>query len=303
MKKILESFFKKYDFKARIVPIGRLKDLAKDYNTVMDKGLIDKKVYKSYLEWFEFEEPEEMSENSIIILATRRPMHRLWLNHKKKSIGIIIPPTYINYRKTNREIFKLLKKLLNSKGCNISTARLPLKLLAARSGLAKYGRNNIAYIKKWGSFHQLAGFYADCRADSDPWQDMKSLDACRTCTLCMENCPTGAIRNDRFILDAGKCLTFFNESKDSIPEWVLPESHNSLIGCMECQLICPYNKSVRGEIEDIGEFDSEETEMLLKGLKRKNKDKRFMKKLKDSGIMDEYMDVLPRNLDLLVRDL
>jgi len=304
MEKLLEPFLEMYGLKARVVPAERLKDLESDFNAVLDRGLINKEVYKSYLKWFNFEGPEETRDtNSIIILAMRRPMHRLWFNYKGKSIGVIIPPTYINYRRTNRDIFKLLKKWMNSEKYGLSVVRLPLKLLAVRSGLAKYGRNNIAYIEKWGSFYQLAGFYTDCRSGSDPWQDMKSLDACRTCTLCMENCPTGAISKDRFILDAEKCLTFLNESKESMPSWVLPEAHNSLIGCMECQLICPYNNDVRSWIEDIGEFDSKETEIIFKSRNGKNKDPRVMKKLKNSGIMNEYLSVLPRNLKLLIREL
>jgi len=304
MKKFLEPFLEKYNLRARVVPAERLKDLESDFNAVLDRGLINRKVYKSYLKQFNFEGLEEARDtNSIIIIAMPRPMHRLWFNYEGKNIGIIIPPTYIHYRRTNRNIFKLLKKWMNSEKYGLSVARLPLKLLSVRSGLAKYGRNNIAYIEKWGSFHQLAGFYTDCRSGSDPWQGLKSLDACRTCTLCMENCPTGAISKDRFVLNTEKCLTLLNESKEDMPSWVLPEAHNSLIGCMKCQLICPYNKDVMNWIEDIGEFDSKETEILLKSGNGKNKDTRVMKKLKDFGIMNEYLNVMPRNLRLLIEDL
>jgi len=303
MEKLLEPFLKKHGFKARVVPAERLKELESDFNAVLDRGLINRQVYKSYLKWFKFMGPEDTGDtNSIIILAMPRPMHRLWFSYKDKNTGVIIPPTYMHYRRTNRDIFKLLKKWMNSVKYSLSMARLPLKLLAVRSGLAKYGRNNIAYIEKWGSFYQLIGFYSNCISSNDPWQDIKSLDACRICTLCIESCPTGAISKERFVLDAEKCLTFLNESKGNMPTWVLPGVHNSLIGCMKCQLICPYNKDVKKWIEDIGEFDSKETEILLKSGNGKNKDLRIVKKLKDLGVY-EYLNVMPRNLRLLIKDL
>lgn len=303
MERLLKPFLEMHGFKAKIIPAERLKDLERDFSAVLGRDLIDSIVYKSYLKWFKFRRPEDIGDtNSIIILAMPRPMHRMWFNYKGKNTGVIIPPTYIHYRRTNRDVFKLLNKWMNPKKYRISAAWLPLKLLAVRSGLAKYGRNNIVYIGKWGSFYQLAGFYTDYISDSDPWQSIESLDACKTCTLCMENCPTGAITRDRFVIDAEKCLTFLNESKKDIPSWVSSGSHNNLIGCMKCQLICPYNKDVRDWIEDAGKFNSKETEVLLKSGNGKNKDPHIVKKLKDCGVF-EYLNVIPRNLRLLIGDL
>ena len=48
----------------------------------------------------------------------------------------------------------------------------------------------------------------------------------------MNKCPTKAIRQDRFLISAEQCLTFFNEKPDDFPEWVNPVWHNCLIGCM-----------------------------------------------------------------------
>jgi epoxyqueuosine reductase len=299
----LQAFLDKYDLKGRTIPAARLKDLERDYNEISDKGLIDSKLEELYLRNFSFSKPEGLEDfNSLVILSMARPIHRLGINYKGKKIKVLLPPTYINYQKINQKIFKLFRDWMNSAGYRVFTARLPLKLLSVRSGLAKYGKNNISYIGKWGSFHQLFGFFTDIKADTDPWQDMEALDACKTCTLCIRNCPTGAIKKDRFLLDAARCLTFLNESEEDIPPWVDPQVHNSLIGCMRCQDVCPYDRKLIKWIEDIGELDGKETEMLLDYDEEKDKDSPLIGKYKELGI-HEFLDLVPRNLRLLLKKI
>lgn len=301
MEDLLKSFISKYDFKAGVLPVKRLAGLKNDFKECLQKGFIDNKVYKSYLNGFSFKVPDDLKEaKSIIILGMARPQHRLNIDLGNRTIDAIIPPTYIDYRKIYRDVFKLLKKWFAADGYRLSRALLPLKLTAARSGLAEYGKNNIAYIGQWGSFHQLAGFYTDWKTIRDPWQEMKILDACKSCKLCTSICPTGAILEDRFNIDASRCLTFLNESKDDIPEWVKPGSHNSLVGCRRCQLVCPYNKKVKDWIVDIGKLSQEDIALLEESSKGKKKDPKLVNKLKSMGLY-EWLDGVPilRNLRLL----
>ena len=301
MEDLLKSFISKYDFKAGVLPVKRLTNLENDFKECLQKGFIDDKVYRSYLEGFSFNVPHDFKEaKSIIILGMARPQHRLNIDLGNRTIDAIIPPTYIDYRKIYRDIFKLLKEWLAADGYRLSRALLPLKLIAARSGLAEYGKNNITYIGEWGSFHQLLGFYTDWETGNDLWQEMKTLKACKSCTLCRETCPTGAIMKDRFDLDASRCLTFLNESKGDIPDWVKPGSHNSLVGCMRCQLVCPYNKKVKDWIVDIGKLSQEDLALLEESSKGKKKDLKLVNKLKSMGLY-EWMDGVPilRNLRLL----
>ena len=301
MEDLLKSFISKYDFKAGVLPVKRLIGLENDFKECLQKGFIDDKIYESYLDGFSFNVPHDFKEaKSIIILGMPRPQHRLNIDLGNKKIDTIIPPTYIDYRKIYRDVFKLLKKWLAADGYRLSRALLPLKLTAARSGMVKYGKNNIAYIEKWGSFHQLAGFYTDWETGSDPWQEMETLKACKSCTLCREACPTGAIMEDRFNLDASRCLTFLNESKDDIPGWVKPGSHNSLVGCMRCQLVCPYNKKIKDWIVDIGKLSKEDIVLLEESSKGTKKDPKLVNKLKSMGLY-EWLEGVPilRNLKLL----
>jgi len=54
------------------------------------------------------------------------------------------------------------------------------------------------------------------------------------------------------------------KSKHAFPEWVPPDAHNALIGCMRCQKACPYDKDVADWYEDRGEFSEQEVAYLLK---------------------------------------
>jgi epoxyqueuosine reductase len=64
-------------------------------------------------------------------------------------------------------------------------AKLPLKLLAAHSGLAVYGRNNIAYVSGMGGFLGLTAVYSDLPCEQDSWQEPQLMKRGETCnSLC-----------------------------------------------------------------------------------------------------------------------
>ena len=128
------------------------------------------------------------------------------------------------------------------------------------------------------------------------------MNRCKKCSLCREACPTGAISQDRFLLRAERCLTYHNEKKGDIPfpDWIKPEWHNCLIGCIRCQAACPENKPFLHQVGETAEFDEAETAMMLKGLSREQVPASTMKKMQLLSLTD-YFDELPRNLTVLLR--
>ncbi len=147
---------------------------------------------------------------------------------------------------------------------DLPRARLPLKQLAVRSGLAAYGRNNITYVDGYGSFHQLLAFY--CRRPlEDHWGALRMLPECKGCSVCLRECPTGAIRSQDFVIDPARCLTLYNELPAPMPDWVPATAHNALVGCLKCQLRCPANEEVKARTVDLGEVPEAETAALLSG--------------------------------------
>jgi len=192
-----------------------------------------------------------------------------------------------------------LDEAFRPKSYRFARAILPVKTLAVRSGLALYGRNNITYIPKYGSFHRLLAFYSDYDSPIDNWYEKKSLPQCDKCKACINACPTNAIQKNRFLLHAERCLPFFNEkdSKNKFPNWIDASAHNCIVGCMLCQRACPYDKEVIDWYDDRGKFDEEETAYLLKGKFTGIKAKKMDNKLKRIGL---DLTIFPRNLNVLL---
>ena len=153
-----------------------------------------------------------------------------------------------------------------------------------------------------GSFYRLAGFYSDFPIKEDIWYDLQMMDLCENCAACRQNCPTGAIASDRFLLHGEWCITYHNEQEGDVPfpEWLDSSWHNCLVGCLHCQRVCPANKKVFNWIEQGPEFSEEETRMFLdrKNIEQLSED--TVKKLKEYDLV-EYLEVLPRNLSVFFK--
>jgi epoxyqueuosine reductase len=185
-------------------------------------------------------------------------------------------------------------------GYRFVKARLPQKLLAVRSGLAQYGKNNLSYIPGIGSFYRPIVFYSDLPCVEDHWGEVRMMERCLSCSLCSKVCPTGAIEPGRFLLHAERCLTLQNELPGEFPTWVDPTWHHSLVGCMRCQTACPANKDVAHQVVKREEFSHEETTLLLQGVSQEALPAATRQKLEHLDIFEsDYFDVLSRNLHAL----
>jgi epoxyqueuosine reductase len=289
---------------ARVVSIRHLEELGAEITALHDTGKLNDDFYGDYAKpFFSPALPKRLpGAKSIITLAIPQPMLRATFSWKGKEVRGIIPPTYADYYRIFRRERRLLTDAFVSEKHRFVKAVLPLKLLAVRSGLAMYGRNNVTYIPKYGSFHRLMAFYSDYDSPVDNWQEKKALPKCAKCTACLRACPTGAIRKDRFLIRAERCLSYLNEkdSKRAFPKWVDSSTHNSIVGCMCCQRACPYDKEVIGWCEDRVHFSEDETSYLLRGKYSGAKAAKIEKKLKTIGL---NLSIFPRNLRVLVATL
>jgi epoxyqueuosine reductase len=166
--------------------------------------------------------------------------------------------------------------------------------------MARYGRNNIAYVEEMGSFVRLKAFLSDMPTDKGDWFEPRVMEECYKCEACIDRCPTGAIAPDRFLIHAEKCITFLNENAGNFPGWLDPTWHNSLIGCMLCQLVCPVNRLFAGWEEEGESFDEAETELILNGVLPDELPLETAQKL-NRGYMVDYLDLIPRNLRALLK--
>ncbi len=281
-------------YKARVVSVKHVSALRREVSTWRRKKAICEELDRDYLREFDFNPPANLFEaRSIIIVAFSQPIERVFFTVDGKSIPMIIPPTYCH--SSDEKVEDLLSRILKPVGFHVAKAILPLKSLAVHSGLAEYGKNNIAYMKGVGSFFRLNAFYSDLPVVEDNWQKHKTMERCHNCSACLNACPPKAISSDRFLLHAERCLTFHNESRRDFPSWLDPAWHHCLVGCLRCQVICPENKDFRGWIKNKGTFSESETALLLNGQQMDKLPAETENKLEKLYMM-EYLEILPRNM-------
>jgi epoxyqueuosine reductase len=296
--------FSEKNYKISVVSTRHLTELQQEFEGRLNHGELDNQLFQEYLSGLKFTLPEELADaQSLIVVAVPRPQTQATFNWNGKPRLLIIPPTYTAYDETRNEVEGLLAEALGREGYKVARCALPVKLLAVRSGLAEYGRNNICYVAGMGSFLQLVAVYSDMPCEKDQWQNAKMMASCQKCELCRKACPTGAISSDRFLLRAERCITYHNERKGDIPfpDWIKRSWHNCLVGCLHCQRACPENRRFIQWIGETAEFNEEETGLLMKGALREQLSTSTINKLKQLGLID-YLENLPRNLSVFFKD-
>lgn len=202
----------------------------------------------------------------VLMVAMPRPAHVVTFLIGGRRFEAVLPPTYERYRPVFEDVRRqLIADVLPAS--RVEIVDIPLKAVASRLGLVRYGQNNLTYAPSIGSYLQLIGFVTDAELRLDPdWQEQppRMLDECGDCAVCEAVCPTDAISSDRMLLRAERCLTLGNEARGSWPPWIKPSAHHCLVGCLRCQQSCPANPELR--FEDTGVvFDKHETSSLLDG--------------------------------------
>ncbi|MBZ5589719.1 MAG: hypothetical protein LAO05_14270 [Acidobacteriia bacterium] len=199
-----------------------------------------------------------------LMVVKPRPAHTASFDLGGRRIDAVLPPTYVRYRPLFEDVAADLQAG-PLRGARIERLMAPLKSLAVRLGLVRYGRNNVTYAPGMGSYIQLLGFLTDASLPlPDGWrpQEPTLLPECEGCGVCRAACPTGAIAQDRVLLHAERCLTNVNENPGPWPAFVPTRIHHCLLGCLRCQRACPVNPKLPLESTGV-EFSREETEALL----------------------------------------
>jgi epoxyqueuosine reductase len=287
-------------FEYRMVNISHLPELIETIHKLESENAVDKQVATNYFKYVTdiSEKPEDA--RAIFIIAMPEPITRVSFTLADRVLQTVIPPTYVG-AKDDIRAKQALNSVLAPAGYKISRARIPLKTLAVRSGLAIYRKNNLAYVPSMGSFFRLIAFYSDYPAENDDWQTTKVTGVCEFCSKCVENCPTKCIDTDRFLVHAERCLTFLNENEADFPKWAPPGFHNALVGCMRCQDVCPVNKPHVRTIKNGPVFSEKETNLILEKTPFKDLPLETQNKLKDIEYDDKWLyGFLARNLKVLI---
>jgi epoxyqueuosine reductase len=286
---------------ARVVAAERLEELRRRVAGTLASGELPGETAGHLASEVAFAVPAELpAVRSVVVGATARPLTRATLTVDGEPHEAVVPPHYAGYYTVPRGLTTALGKALAPTGHAAAGFEPPLKTLAACSGLARYGRNNIAYVPGLGSYLLLAA----CASDAPPpldasWNEPVLLDRCERCSACQRACPSEAIRADRFLLQTDRCLTTVNEDEAPFPDWVDPAWHHCVVGCLRCQQSCPENATVDLRVAPAEVFDAAETAAILAGTPDGEYAPETREKLRRCGL-DYSPALIARNLRALI---
>jgi epoxyqueuosine reductase len=286
-------------WQARVVPVARLDDVKTRLENIV-RGSFDQKLEAYLLKCTSHELPQAPMPRSVIVGATQRPLTQAVLTWRGEERTVQLPPHYAGYRTTPDKLATAAQVALAPFGFSAARFEPPLKALAACSGLAQYGYNNIAYVDGIGSYLMLGACVSDAPApDGAFWGEPHWLGRCSTCGACRRACPTGAITEHRLLLHTERCLTLHNEHTGPLPDWITPEMHHVAVGCLRCQQACPVNKKVELVVAEPEHFDETETSAILAAEPAPKRSAETSEKMARCGL-DYDPQLIARNLRLLL---
>jgi epoxyqueuosine reductase QueG len=295
-------------YKYRVLPVGRFPELQNEYNAARNNTQLGRsRLYLDQIAALNFRLPGDFqnAKSVVVVAAYSKNMYsNFWLNGK--SYRVMIPFQYyrddLNANTLKGVIQNDAIKAPNRRVVDISS-KVPLKLLAARSGLGRYARNGLVFVDGMGSYNVLYAFLTDHPFAEDNWTSLQILDECNHCHACERTCPTKCISRWSYSVNIDKCLTLYNENHGEFPNYILGSMHHALMGCMQCKAPCPANEGIAelaGNFEDVTE---EETRKILNGTADDVLLKSLQRKLRQFRAVDskEQFPIMKRNLSVLIR--
>ncbi len=151
-----------------------------------------------------------------------------------------------DYHKVIKKKLITLYKSLDAKygpidgRCFVDSAPVMEREWALRAGLGWVGKNTLVIHPREGSFF----FLAEMIIDLELVYDQSISDHCGTCTRCIDACPTDAISENGYELDASKCISYatIEYKGEELPESFEGKMEDWIFGCDICQDVCPWNK-------------------------------------------------------------
>ncbi len=295
-------------YKYRVLSVDRFPALQKEFDSARNNESLGRnKVYRDQIAPLGFKLPNDFSNAKCIIVmaAYARPMYANF-HLDGETYRIMIPFQYydddLNSDKLIGIIQKDIIKTADRRVVDVSQD-VPLKLLAARSGLGYYARNSLIFVDGMGSYNLLHAFLTDYSIADDNWTSLRILDECNRCHACERTCPTRCISRWSHSVNIDKCITLYNENHGEFPNYILGSMHHALMGCMKCKSPCPVNEGIAelsGDMEDISE---EETRKILRGNPDEALINSLQRKLRNfpaTETIDQF-PILSRNLKALIR--
>ncbi len=193
--------------------------------------------------------------NSFFARNSRKPPRDCLMDYlRKRNISFKIARYAFchDYHKTiRRKLEKVLGRIqetcLNAKGkIFVDTSPVAEKVIGLLAGLGWLGKNGLLINKKLGSYFLIGGISLnlDISGFAEEYENL-----CADCNLCLEHCPTKALKGDGRV-SFEKCLSYWTtQAKEKIPLEIKSKSGGWLYGCDICQEVCPYNKNLDATLD------------------------------------------------------
>ena len=152
----------------------------------------------------------------------------------------------------NDKLFKLKdfieKKMGNKPDYRVYVDTGPVleRMYGKYSGIGWVGKNTCLINQEIGSWLFLGEIITSLELE----YDNQVSDRCGSCTKCIDDCPTDAIR-EPYVLDSSRCISYFTiENKGEIPQEYRKAIGNNVFGCDICQDVCPWNNKAHTQTDD-----------------------------------------------------
>ncbi len=114
------------------------------------------------------------------------------------------------------------------------------KIWAFRAGLGWIGKNSLLVTREFGSWVFLGALLTTVEFEGE--YDREQSSQCGKCRICIDKCPTSAIRNDCEI-DSRACISYLTiEHMGNLPDRYKESLNGWVFGCDTCQDVCPWNR-------------------------------------------------------------
>ena len=173
----------------------------------------------------------------------------------------------------------------------VDSSAISEKAWAVQTGIGHYGKNGIIQTQ-YGSFVFLGCLLIDIEVDG---YDAPNRKSCGDCGKCIRSCPANAIVSP-YQVDSNQCISNINLNKNET-DFTRVAKYGWLIGCDECQNVCPNNASapVNKEAVSLRASFVENQEEILENLTPES----FEKYFKDTAIYKIKYEGIRKRLEEL----
>lgn len=181
----------------------------------------------------------ELNDPWVIILGVSMPYEEIAqapASFENPTAGVVVAREYNRAARASRALANyILEQGYHAKAWpGPYASALSMMPAAIDAGVGRLGKHGSLINRRYGSSFRLAAVTTDMPLCADAPDDFGSEDFCKSCQICVNACPPGAIENDKrmvrgvekWYVDFDKCIPYFGET----------------LACGICLAACPWSR-------------------------------------------------------------